>query len=492
MAVFTRGSSTPGHRGGPAPNARRPLRDMRPRQVALPSIFVVGVALLGVAILLGCAFLVACLAVLVPTLLWIYRRPQRGVLVMAAILPFDGVIRTFGPSSADAWKQVFIAAILVLTFVCPPEARATERRKFPPWVPAFAGLLVLGLLSAVTVDYTTAVDGLRISYFSVLLALAIWRCPLNRHERDQLVSIFMVMAVITSLVGLWQQVVGHAYLHDLGYEYDTNIRFTVGLTLRSFSTFNLPFSFGFYLMLCVLIGLPMAIAEPKRLRSKLFFLSIPLISVALLFSFVRGAMLGLAIGLLYLAFHRYKILVWGIPFVFLAALFVPAGATVTTAVFGSHSLGDRTTSWQDRFDQIADNPFGSGIGTTGAAADQTAFLKNQNRDLVFQPDNSYLKVWFELGVFGVWLFIMMLVSMFMFTRWVEKRCTGIDQDFVAGASAQLLALMTASFVATYLELVPMDQLFWMMAGIIATMAPVLAPGPAIGSATPELEAAPAE
>lgn len=492
MAVFTRGSSTPGHRGGPAPDARRPLRDLRQRSVTLPSIFAVGVALLGVTILLGWAFWVAGLAVLVPTLLWIYRRPQRGVLVMAAILPFDGVIKAFGPSSADAWKQVFIVAILVLTFVCPPEARATERRKLPPWVPAFAALLVLGLLSAVTVDYTTAAVGLRISYFSVLLALAIWRCPLDRHERDQLVSIFMVMAVVTSIVGLWQQVVGHAYLHDLGYEYDTNIRFTVGLTLRSFSTFNLPFSFGFYLMLCVLIGLPMALAQPKRLRSKLFFLSLPLISIALLFSFVRGAMLGLAIGLLYLAFHRYKILVWGIPFVAVAALFIPTGATVTSAVFGAHSLGERTTSWSDRFDQIAENPFGTGIGTTGAAAEHTTFLKNRAQDLTFQPDNSYLKVIFELGVFGGWFLILMLVSMFMFTRWVEKRCTDIDQDFVAGATAQLLALMTASLVATYLELVPMDQLFWMMAGIIATMAPVLAPGPAVGAATPEIEAAAAE
>ena len=119
-----------------------------------------------------------------------------------------------------------------------------------------------------------------------------------------------------------------------GYLYDDQIRFTVGLTLRSFSTFDLPFSFGFYLMLAVLIGLPMALAEPKRLRSKLFFLALPLIAVALLYSFVRGAMLGLAVGLLYLAFHRYKLLVFGIPLVLVAALFIPSGATLTNAVFG--------------------------------------------------------------------------------------------------------------------------------------------------------------
>jgi O-antigen ligase len=460
----------------------RRVPDLRPRSVALPSLFVVGVVALGAAMLLGWVMWVAALAVLVPAVLYTYKRPQRGVLIFAAVLPFDGMIKALGPPAADAWKQVFIVALLALTFVCPDEARGPRGRRLPGWVPAFVALLVFGLLSALTVDATTAGVGLRIAYFSVLLAVAIWRCPLDRLERDRLVTVFMVMAVVTSLVGLWQQTVSHEYLVSLGYEYEENIRFTVGMTLRSFSTFNLPFSFGFYLMLALLIGFPLALAEPRRLRSKLFFLSVPLICAGMLFSFVRGAMLGLAIGLLYLAFHRYKLLVWGIPIVLVAALFIPAGATLTGAVFGPRSLGERTTSWQERFEVLADNPLGTGIGTTGAAADRTATLKNEDRNLTYQPDNSYLKVAFELGVLGLWLLVMMLVAMFLWMRSVERRCSGIDQDFVSGASAQLLAVMTASLVATYLELVPMDQIFWMMIGIVATMAPDREPGPAIGGA----------
>jgi hypothetical protein len=88
-------------------------------------------------------------------------------------------------------------------------------------------------------------------------------------------------------------------------------------------------------------------------------------------------------------------------------------------------------------------------------------------------------------VLGLWLLVMMLVAMFIWMRAVERRCSGIDQDFVAGASAQLLALMTASLVATYLELVPMDQIFWMMIGIVATMAPDREPGPAVGTTPPQ-------
>lgn len=455
------------------------LRDLRHRPVTTPSLFSVGVVALAVTLVLGWAGWVLFFAILVPTTVAVYRRPQRGVVIFAAMLPCDGAIKVLGPSWADPWKQVVILGLLALTFVCPQEARGPAGRRLPGWVPAFVGLVALGVVSAALVDRTTALVGLRISYFSALTGIVIWRCPLDRRDRDQLVSVYMVMAVFTSLVGLWQQVVGHAYLANLGYQYDENIRFTTGFTLRSFSTFNLPFSFGFYLMLAALIGFPMVLAEPKRLRSKLFFLSLPLISVGLLFSFVRGAMLGLAIGLLYLAFHRYKLLVYGIPLVLVATLFIPSGANLTNAVFGSHSLGDRTTSWQDRFEQIVEHPFGSGIGTTGAAADRTAILKNENRALAFQPDNSYLKVAFELGVPGLWLLAMLLIAMFLFTRAVERRCQGIDQDFVIGVSAQMLGIMSASLVATYLELVPMDQLFWIMIATVATMAPRLAPGPAV-------------
>jgi hypothetical protein len=456
------------------------LRGARPRMIALPSLFVVGIVVLAVAAMFGLALWVLGLAILIPTAVAVYQRPQRGVIIFAALLPFDGALKVLGPSWTSPWKQVFIIAILGLTFLCPPEARAQQHRKFPKWAPALMVLIAMGFVSAFFVDINTALTGLRLSYFSVLLALAVWRCPLDRRERDHIVTVFMVLGAITSAVGIWQQLVGHAYLHDLGYAYDDNIRFTTGFTLRSFSTFNLPFSFGFYEMLVILIGLPMSLAEPKRLRSKLFFLSLPLLSAGLLFSFVRGAMLGLAIGLLYLAFHRYKVLVYGIPIVIVAALFIPSGANVSSAVFSSTSIGDRSISWGKRFDLFARSPVvGSGIGTTGAAAEKAAKLNKQDPNATYYPDNSWLKIAFELGVFALWFFVIMLVTMFLVTRSTERRVMGIDKDFVSGVEAQLLAIMISALVATYFELVPMDQLFWMMIAIVATMAPDLAAGPAV-------------
>jgi hypothetical protein len=69
------------------------------------------------------------------------------------------------------------------------------------------------------------------------------------------------------------------------------------------------------------------------------------------------------------------------------------------------------------------------------------------------------------------LLLMMVVAMFMSIRRTERSATGIDRDFLSGAGAQLLAIAMASLVATYLELVPMDQLFWVMIAVAATMEP---------------------
>ena len=58
--------------------------------------------------------------------------------------------------------------------------------------------------------------------------------------------------------------------------------------------------------------------EPRRLRSILFFATLPIVVTGLLFSFVRGAWLVVGIGLVYMAFTRYKWLFLGAPVALLA------------------------------------------------------------------------------------------------------------------------------------------------------------------------------
>jgi hypothetical protein len=431
-------------------------------------------ALAAGAVVAGLWPFVLLLAVLIPVAFAVMRRPQLGVLGLAALLPFDGLHYVVPlPGLLQGWKEAIVLGLLIATFLCPADARAPKGRRLPGWVPAIAGLMVAAAITVPMVSRANALVGLRISFFNVLLALVVWRCPLDAKERDRLITIFVTVAFITSLFGLYQQRVGHVVLNSWGYPYNEVIRFTNGFRLRSFSTFNQPFPFAFYLMLTVLLALPQAISDPGRLRNRLFLLSTPVLGLALVFTYVRGAFLGLAIGLLYLAFHRYKVLVALIPLALVAFLLLPQGSSFTSAATQGQSLNVRTTSWTDRAGELFTHPIGSGIGTIGAAAQkaQTLSVTAPNAPAAFQSDNSYLKVGFELGLIGLWLFVAFLVSAFLTGRYVERNVEGLDRDFAASWCATVLAIMGAALVATYFEMIPMDALFWMVLGIISTMAP---------------------
>ncbi len=272
----------------------------------------------------------------------------------------------------------------------------------------------------------------------------------------------MVNALITALVGIWQQQVGAARLASLGYSYNTTIRFT-GHFLRSFSTFRLPFDYGFYLALVIVIGTAVSLREPRRLRSVLFFGCLPVIGVGLLFSFVRGAWLVVGIGLGYLAVTRYKWLLLAVPLALVALLFLPG--QFSTPALGSTSFGQRQQSWTSNLSKIFD-PVGHGIATAGSAGEKVEKLKKLTD--AYQPDNQYFKTSFEIGIVGLFFFVLMMITIFISVRASATRLDGRDQALAEGLTAHILGVSIACFVATYFEIFPMDFFFWLLVGIVIT------------------------
>jgi putative inorganic carbon (HCO3(-)) transporter len=449
-----------------------PVRQ-RAMSLPMPGILPVAVVVIVAAVAFGFGLYLLALALLVPAVLAILRRPQRGVLLFAALIPFNGLLIVAGaPSFVNGWKEALVGLVFALSLFARPEVRAQPGRRLPSWLPAAVGYLAVGAISAALVLGSQATIGLKINYFDMLLAIAVWRCPLNERERDQLVTIFMIVGFITAVYGIIQQGIGHATLNSYGYPYGDSIRFVAGMRLRSFSTFNQPFPFAFYLMLVILIALPHALSDLGRIRNRLFLLSLPVITLGLFFSYVRGAWLGLGLGLMYLALHRYKWLLLGVPIALVALLFIPSG-TISTAAFQSGTFTERTTLWTDKFNQIVSHPWGGGIASTGAAQAKVASKAHTPNAVLLQPDNSYLKTAFELGVIGLWVQILFLISVLVSTRRDERRLERlgrtVDARFVMSFTAQLLAIFAAATVATYFEMVPMQSLFWLMVGITASI-----------------------
>lgn len=432
------------------------------RPTTTPAIVAANLAL-AIALLVGQWELVLLAAVVVPAGLAIAARPQRGVLALVALAPFHGLLLIAPlPPMFSGWKEALVLVTLAATFVAPPSALAATGRPLPIWVPAVLGLVALGSASALMVGGTQAAVGLKINYFYLLAAVAIWRCPLDRDERDTLVSILMATGVVVAVYGLGQQVLGAERLVELGYAWNENVRFAGGF-LRSISSFNQPFGFGFYLMVVLLIGLPQALADRLRPRNQAFLVALPLIGLALASTFVRGAWLGLAAGLAFLGAQRYRALLLVIPVAVVLLALLPADVAETA--LSATSSEQRLEGWQQHLEVVAANPFGTGIGSTGSAAERVLEGTGERR---YQPDNHYFKTVLELGPLGLWFLVLLFLAAFLAVRDRARRLSGTDGALAWGVAASIVAAGVASMVATYLEIFPLDLLFWVLLSVVAT------------------------
>lgn len=439
------------------------LAARRPRAPVFGVVAVNGMIVL--AFMAHAAVPLALLAVLVPLGVALTRRPQRGVLVLAALVPFDGLLLLAPrlPPLTAGWKEALVLATLAATFVAPLSARAASNGPLPGWAPAVVGLMVLAVASAFVVGGLQAAWGLKIAFFFVLVAVIVWRCPLDASERDALVTILFGAGVLTALYGIAQQFMGHGRLHALGYEYNTAIRFTGGF-VRSFSSFDNPFGYAYFLMLVLLIGVAHALGRPDRLRSRVFFLAMPVLMFGLATSFVRGAWIGLMAGLAYLGWVRFRSLLLGIPVVVVGALLLPSG--VASAAFSSSSGAERVAGWNANLANIARNPLGVGVGSSDAAAEKVAAASGGETE-VFHPDNEYYRALYELGVLGLWLTALLFVSAFLGARAASVRLPPEGAIFALSVASTLVATAAASLVSTYLDIFPNVVYFWLLLGVVA-------------------------
>jgi hypothetical protein len=432
------------------------------------------------AVILGCATNLAVLAIAFRGLAGlaaavlvalacgysIALRPQRGILLLVLLAPFSGLLLVIPhPGMVTAWKEALVIITLLGTFIAPSSARGAAGRPLPGWTTAVLGWLAVGVFSALLVGGLQSVIGLKITFFYGLAAIAVWRCPLSEKERDLFVSTIMATGIITAGYGVVQQLLGAARLNSFGYEYNSTIRFA-GSFLRSFSTFNQPFPFGFYVAFSLLIGIPQVLSDPRRRRNQLFLLATPVLVLGLVFSFVRGAWLFLAIGLAYLGWRQYRALVLVLVVAVLGIAFLPA--KVSDRAFSSGSTQARSAGWTEHLHDVAMNPFGIGIGATGSSALKSGALRGDKAAVVYEADNYYFKTLLELGVMGLWLFSLVLISAFGAVRAAEHRLTGSAVVLAQGTSAMLAGAAGASAVATYFEIFPMDVMFWVTIAVVAS------------------------
>ena len=225
----------------------------------------------------------------------------------------------------------------------------------------------------------------------------------------------------------------------------------VGPSSRSFSTFDQPFSFGYFMMIVILVCLPVALADPWHNRNRLFMLTLPLLGLGLLSTFVRRRVARCG-GWRPLPRVQPTSRLPSRDPAWSRRPPVPARRRVVVGVVRDEFAGT-VDLWSTKLVPVLQHPLGAGIGTAGATAEKVQLLQKQTVNY-FQPDNNYLLVAYELGLFGL-LGVRRTARDDLPVHTAQSTVrAGPDAAFAAGTAAFVLAIATASTIATVLQILP--------------------------------------
>lgn len=405
------------------------------------------------------------------------RRPQTGVLIIAALVPFHG-LNLISPLPISFWKEAVVLAVFVACFF----ARQPSGRRVAvaPWMWPLAIFAIMGTISALVVFRGEAVFPVKIALFYVLLAIVIIWFPFERKDKDGLITVLLVTGSISAAYGIAQQFIGGDALAAMGYPWNDVIR-SAGPLLRSFGTFNQPFPFGLFLMLVMLMCGSAALAEPKRKRSIVFWCVAPFLLAGMISSVVRASYLGLIVGVVVIGLFLFRRLLK--TFIILAVSILVISTPIALSMgassglqsmFSASSLAQRTEHWTRTIPFILTQPFGQGMGTTGSSIERVGDLPS-GVNVMYQPDNYYVKVLLELGPLGFGVFATVLVvALMVLRRLIQHETDPLERSFAAGALGVTSAACVAATVSTYWEIFPMDVYFWMILAAAGSVSPQVA------------------
>ena len=335
------------------------------------------------------------------------------------------------------------------------------RRKMYPTYKYILFLAVIGLgYILMDVGYmTVAFAGYQVDYMYMLLALTL---PYIVAKEDivPLLRFVVLTGLLMSMHGVYEYIIKApvpAQWIPIGQSERT----------RVYSLFGSPNIFGSYTAFITPLAISFFVTEKERAQ-KLFYGAAALLSIATtVFSYTRGAWIGLVIGILvvtWLIDKRWTFVV--IVLAVLSTLFVHSIQVrieqFLSPVYWSQTFNNgRIARWINAYDQMVANPFfGAGLGRYGGAIASRYFG-------VIYVDGYYAKTLAETGIIGLFAFVALL---FTYARDVyriwRKTVDPQMKVLIAGVFASILVLIAHNSIENVFEDSAMNMLFWLVGTLV--------------------------
>ncbi|MHB1418800.1 MAG: O-antigen ligase family protein [Bacillota bacterium] len=343
-------------------------------------------------------------------------------------------------------------------------------------------LLVLGLVAVASllangVPIFIGLAGIRALLQFAILYLVVVRLRPRPDLLRKLVALMLTVAAILAVYGLMQKILGVQTPREWLDMAES------GISTRIFGTMNNPNTFGGFLLIFLPLALSLALSKEVSWSWRLPCLAATVVMAgAIMFTYSRGALLGMIVALLVLGMTKNRrllllMLVGGI----LVLVKMPGLVDRLAFGFSGYYLEKSATAgrlwvWVKGFEAVKMFPFlGVGPGRFGGAVanmfGSPAYL------LVGLPfwagiwlDNQYIQVWAELGTVGLLAFLWLMITMFKTMRQVAvNHPDGFWRAFAAGTLASMVGLSVQALFAGVWEMHQTAVFLWLFVAIASVL-----------------------
>ncbi len=264
---------------------------------------------------------------------------------------------------------------------------------------------------------------------------------------------------------------------------------------RIYGTFDHPNPFSFYLAMIVTLFACQSLATSGK-RRMLSMVIVAAAGVLLVGTLTRMAWVGTAIALLTVgAFRNRKMLI----LVPLAAVFVAVVFPNTVARVGNPLVDPAATGLEDRFEvwqstltfwmnatQMSDSSLATMMNRLGGLGPGSViFLTGRREGASYSAHNDYIRVLSEFGVFGLGMYVLLLIVVLMFGYRTLRASAATPMAAVPlSFFALTLAYTIMSFTDNVFGATQNQVYYWALAGMTAAISQTLsakASGEAAGS-----------
>ncbi len=249
---------------------------------------------------------------------------------------------------------------------------------------------------------------------------------------------------------------------------------------RATSIFPFPTAVGKFIgpILAMFVGLWLARIQPRvstiwdGVKRHLFAVGVIIFGcLGLLFSFSRGAVIGLAAAIIFSSFFSiWRKWIWvATLFVLIVCMLVPFTRNQIVSIIDikDTSADVHVVMWKGAVRIIQANPIlGTGLASFPVVYDK--YKEASHVEYFPNPDELYLTLWIEMGLAGLIAFIWLVAKYFREARRViQSKMPDYSMNALAiGLMAGMVALLVHGLLDTPYFKNDLAIIFWTMAGLI--------------------------